>query len=222
MKKLIGEIITIIVTVMLFVGLLMWAMSVEASCVEDFTGNFIEPCAGDVYLWTSDNFLLWGVPLPVGILGIIYGEVPSFTHADVCVTEEGRLRTSIQGKGVSSSTVNKRKLNFVSGVQLRNTTLTKDMINIVCNTAYTLEGSYDYGGYDGQGLDYLIRVPYTPRGYFFTALLQDPELYYCSEFVVECFLSADVMTGVRIHPAPNDIYYTVNDTDWEIVGTWEN
>ncbi len=181
--------------------------------------DFVDPKPGDVYLWKSKTFLLFDIPFPVDLLAVLYGEFPSFTHSDVCIDEDGRLRTSIQGKGVSSSTVNKRMDGFTGGVQLRNETLSGDTLDKVCDIAYELSGDYDYGGYNGQGLDFLIRVPYTPRGYFFTSMLQDASLYYCSEFVVECFLGAGEMGEARIHPAPNDIYYIVG-SEWKVVGTW--
>ena len=181
--------------------------------------DFINPKPGDVYLWKSKTFLLFDIPFPVDLLGAIYGELPSFTHADVCVSYDGDLRTSIQGKGVSSSTVESRMNSFIGGIQLRKETLLEDTVDKVCNMAHELSGDYDYGGYNGQGLDFLIRVPYTPRGYLFTSMLQDPDLYYCSEFVVECFLGAGEMGEVRIHPAPNDIYYIVG-SEWKVVGTY--
>ncbi len=177
--------------------------------------------AGDVFLWTLEYLEVFGITLSVDLFGFLYGEFPCFTHADLCVNDEGDLITSIQNKGVSSATVEKRKGQFIRGVQLRNTALSENTIDIVCDTAYTLEGDYDSGGYDGQIIDFLFRIPWTPRGYLFTSICEDPELYYCSEFVVECFLSGNAMEKVRIHPAPNDIYNVVGSTDWEIVGTWE-
>jgi len=184
--------------------------------------DFVEPQAGDVYLWTSEYLEFFGMNLRVDFLSIFYGEIPLFTHADLCVDEQGRLRSSIQNKGVSSSSVENRKRSFISGVQLRNTDISKKSINIVCQTAYTLEGNYDWGGYNGQIMDYLFRMPYFPRGYLFTLIFQNPELYYCSEFVVECFLSANEMEEVRIYPSPDDIGNIVSITNWKIVGTWES
>jgi len=202
----------------LFIGICLMLMM----CMPCY-GDFVDPEPGDVYLWTSETLAFCGIPLNVAFLSIFYGEI-LFTHADLCVTEEGRLRTSIQKRGVSSSNVESRKASFVSGVQLRNTTLSEDTIDIVCNTAYELEGDYDWGGYNGQVMDFLFRIPYTPRGYLFTLLFQDPELYYCSEFVVDCFLSADEMEEARIHPAPDDIYNITKEwksTDWKVVGEWK-
>jgi len=177
----------------------------------------------DIICWRSDTLKFAGLNLSVPLLEQIYGE-PLLTHAGIVVDKDGRLRTSIQGEGVSESTIEDRKTQFNMGVLLRNSSLTEGQIESVVETAYGLEGAYDWGGYNGQVMDYLYRFPWMPEQRFFTRLFEDDTEYYCSEFTALSFECNAIGVSAR-EPSltsPLDLYYYALDEDkgWKVIYTW--
>ena len=178
----------------------------------------------DIICWRGDSMEFIGFKLSVPVFESVYG-APLLTHTDIVIDEDGTLRTSIQNEGVSESTVESRQSQFNMGVLLRNPSLTEYQIESVLDTAYSLEGDYDWGGYNGQILDYLLRFPWMPEGRLFTTFLQSDDELYCSEYVALCFESNTI--GVSAREAsltgPLDIYYYALDPDtgWEVMEVWE-
>lgn len=166
--------------------------------------------AGDIVLWWNP---VYSVPIFGTIItlpwDLFYGTYV-WQHADLAIDDDGTVRTSIQKKGVSNSTIGKRFERFKVGILLRDYTLTEDEIEGIVDKAWETEGDYDDLGYWGTYWDTLL---FMGRGNFFVAIMEDPNLLYCSE-AVELWCSLGI-----VHCSPLDIYYHAIDTntDLEIV-----
>ena len=174
--------------------------------------------AGDIVCWRADSVEFLEIDLPIPLLEILYLTFPSFIHAYIVVDEDGTLRTSKQLDGVGSSRLAKRYEQFNLGVLIRNSALNEAQVEDILNTAHSLEGNYDYGGYNGLILDFLLSRDILR---LFTSILQSPDDLYCSEFIALCFESNNIHVSARESSltSPLDIYYYALNpfTDWGVI-----
>jgi len=184
----------------------------------------IEVKPADIICWRSNTLEFGRYTLDVEKLESIYG-TPLLTHTDIVVDETGKLRTSIQGLGTSESTIEERQEQFNMGILLRNDSLTEEQIQTVIDTANSIEGAYDWGGYNGLIMDYLLRFSWMPERRFYTRLFQDDSKYYCSEFTALSFESNAIGVSARDSSLTSslDLYYYALEEDkgWKVIYTWE-
>ena len=174
--------------------------------------------AGDIVCWRSDSIEFLDIDLPIPLFELLHFTFPILTHADIVVDEDGTLRTSIQKKGVCTSNIEKRYEQCNLGILLRNRSLTEAQIDSVLDTAYELDADYDYGGYDGLIMDFLL---FWDILRLYTSILQSPDDLYCSEYTALCFENNGIKVSHR-NPSltsPLDIYrYALNPfISWEII-----
>ena len=174
----------------------------------------------DIICWRSDILEFGKYTLDVEKLESIYG-TPLLTHTDIVVDETGKLITSIQGLGTSESTIEERKQQFNMGILIRDESLSELQTEVVIDRAYSMESDYDYGGYYGQVLDYILRLPWMPESRFYTWLFQDANKYYCSEFTALSF-DSDISERDPNLTSPLDIYYFALDenTSTNVIYIW--
>jgi hypothetical protein len=211
MKKSIGLLVLIFI-----LGLIIIWPAIPTHAFE------IKPA--DIICWRSDALKFAGLNLSVSLLEAIYGE-PLLTHADIVIDKYGTVRSSIQGEGVSESTIENRKEQFNMGILLRNGSLTEEQIQAVIDTTNSMEGAYDWGGYNGLIMDYILRFSWMPERRLYTRVFQDDSKYYCSEFTASSFeLNViDVSARDSSLTSPLDLYYyALNENEgWKVIYTWE-
>ena len=162
---------------------------------------------GDVLLWKDDEWTLqvgkkvWRIPIPT----------PIFVHADLYIGS-GKVRTSIQGKGSSTSTIRKRQKQFIQGIVVRVTE--KCNMDRVVKSAKGARCKYCWGGYYGQYLDVFVSpntfpIPdFSSKSDWWTDKLASRgwEYLYCSEFCAACFLPLKLAGKLHRLTSPQDIY----------------
>ncbi|MBA7619042.1 hypothetical protein ES703_26374 [subsurface metagenome] len=163
---------------------------------------------GDVLLWWDDEWTfqvgkrVWRLPIPT----------PIAVHTDVYVGN-GKVRTCIQGKGTSGSTVSKRQKQFLKGVAVRVTEPCN--MDRVVKLANEWKSDYDWMGYYGQYLDvfvsqYTFPFPdFSSKSDAWTEKLQNPKLAYCSSHAAICYWWGSKVHLVGKDPhlvSPQDIY----------------
>lgn len=163
---------------------------------------------GDIWLWKSHGFDLFGYVFPVFIWEILL-QKEIFVHADY-EGAYGILYTSIQDEGSSVSTLRRRQKQFYSGVCIK-TNLLPEQIESVSISALIEKVKYDYGKNWGMALDMM----FGDRDRYWTNLLgnkSDSDLV-CSEAVVKWFEENGITVSQRPYQesTPNDIWEKYNE-----------
>jgi hypothetical protein len=165
---------------------------------------------GDVIVWKSKTFEYFDIEVPVAPIER-YHETQLFSHADY-VGPDGRLYTSIQGKGSSSSTVERRLKYFDLGVVLRDSKLLPFQISAYSQCMMGQDVEYDYVKNIGIATDSLL---WGNSVRLFGYLGFYPIQLVCSNAVTRCVPNHSVREDWI--SSPSDIYYWEG---WEVAGTF--
>lgn len=178
--------------------------------------------AGDIVLFRSYTIEVLGFAYPVWLVESCCFNIDTFWyHAEIVYDENGGIVTSAPPDGTGhTSTLSHRYEEGIWNkiILLRNSALAEEQIDSILDTAFSLEGNYDWVGYYLHILDLFTSCSILE---IFRSAPRPLYDYHCVSATAFSFEANDIQVSKKAPhiTTPWDIVYYACDenTDWEIV-----